>query len=148
MKDINKLEHLQRWATKFILNDFISNYKIRLFKLKLLPLMYIFEHSDIIFSSNLSNVSLTALISYPFPTVLGQEVSSYMHHYLSNTNKLRQFYFVRICHLWNALPSIDITISIQTIKNKIKSPFWDHFTRFFDLLDFITYVLAASVSLC
>ena len=49
MKDINKLEHLQQRATKFILNDFISDYKTRLLKLNLLPLMYIFELSDIMF---------------------------------------------------------------------------------------------------
>ena len=81
MKDINKPEHLQQRATKFILNDFISDYKTRLLKLKLLPLMCIFKLSDIVFSSNLSNVQLTALtslISYPFPTVLDQEVSSYI----------------------------------------------------------------------
>ena len=58
-----------------------------------------------------------------------------LHHNPSNTNKQRHFYFVRICRLWNALPLIDVTLSIQTIKNKIKSHFWDHFTCFFDPLD-------------
>ena len=49
MKDINKLEHLQRRATYYILNDFISDYKTRLIKLQLLPLMHTFQLSDIMF---------------------------------------------------------------------------------------------------
>ena len=44
VKDISNLEHLQRRATKYILNDYISDYKTRLLKLELLPLMYTFEH--------------------------------------------------------------------------------------------------------
>ena len=49
VKDINNLEHLQRRATKYILNDYIFNYKTRFLKLELLPLMYTFELSDIMF---------------------------------------------------------------------------------------------------
>ena len=39
MKDILTIERVQRRATKYILNDYISCYKIRLLKLNLLPLM-------------------------------------------------------------------------------------------------------------
>ena len=42
-KDIQNIERIQRRATKFILNDYDSNYKTRLLTLKLLPLMYLFE---------------------------------------------------------------------------------------------------------
>ena len=49
VKDINNLEHLQRRATKYILNNYIFDYKTRLLKLELLPLMYTFELSDIMF---------------------------------------------------------------------------------------------------
>ena len=52
LKDISKIEQLQRRATKYILQDFSSDYKTRLTKLNLLPLMYIFEISDIIFFVN------------------------------------------------------------------------------------------------
>ena len=41
IKDISLLEHAQRRATKYILNDYQSSYKSRLLNLKLLPLMYI-----------------------------------------------------------------------------------------------------------
>ena len=40
MKDITVLEGVQSKATKFILNDYSSDYKSRLQSLRLLPLMY------------------------------------------------------------------------------------------------------------
>ena len=39
----------QRRATKYILNDYVSDYKTRLIKLNLLPLMYIYDQCDILF---------------------------------------------------------------------------------------------------
>ena len=47
IKDIKKLEQLQHRATKYILNYYLSDYKTQLTHLSLLPLMYIFEISDI-----------------------------------------------------------------------------------------------------
>ena len=56
IKDIKKLEQLQRWATKYILSDYLSDYKTLLIQLRLLPLMYIYEISDILFfTKNLKN---------------------------------------------------------------------------------------------
>ena len=49
MKDILTIEKIQRRATKFILNDFSSDYKSRLISLGLLPLMFIYELFDILF---------------------------------------------------------------------------------------------------
>ena len=43
LKDIQNIERIQHYATKFILNDYDSNYKTQLLTLKLLPLMYLFE---------------------------------------------------------------------------------------------------------
>ena len=49
VQDINKLEQVQHRATKFILNDYLSDHRSRLLHLNLLPLMYIFECFDIMF---------------------------------------------------------------------------------------------------
>ena len=49
LKDIICLEKVQRRATKFILNDFSSDYKSRLISLNLLPLMYWYELQDLMF---------------------------------------------------------------------------------------------------
>ncbi len=47
--DKGYLETIQRRATKFILNDYSSDYKSRLTKLNMLPLMMTLELNDIIF---------------------------------------------------------------------------------------------------
>ena len=49
LTDIILLERVQRRATKFILNDYSSNYKSRLIALRLLPLMMVYELYDISF---------------------------------------------------------------------------------------------------
>ena len=49
LSDIELLERVQRRATKYIFNDYTSNYKERLLRLKLLPLMYIYDLADIMF---------------------------------------------------------------------------------------------------
>ena len=52
LKDISSLERIQRRATKFILQDFHSDYKSRLTSLHLLPLMMQLELYDIMFFTN------------------------------------------------------------------------------------------------
>ena len=49
-KDILFIEKIQRRATKYILNDYNSSYKSCLIQLKLLPLLYLFDFNDLIFS--------------------------------------------------------------------------------------------------
>ena len=43
------LERIQRWATKWILNDYQSSYRSRLVTLHLFPLMYVYEMNDVMF---------------------------------------------------------------------------------------------------
>ena len=50
MKDILSIERVQRRATKYILNNYTSCYKTRLIKLRLLPLMYLFEIQGTLFA--------------------------------------------------------------------------------------------------
>jgi len=50
LTDIELLERVQRRASKYILNDYTSGYKQRLLKLELLPQMYIYDLTDIMFS--------------------------------------------------------------------------------------------------
>ena len=49
IKLIIMLENVQRRATKFITNDHSSNYKIRLQRLHLLPLMYWLELQELLY---------------------------------------------------------------------------------------------------
>ena len=50
IKDIMMIEQLQRRATKFILNDYKSDYYDRLLKLNLLPILYTFKLAEIVFA--------------------------------------------------------------------------------------------------
>ena len=63
--DILLLEKVQQQATKFILNDYTSDYKSHLIKLHSLPLMYVYELSDILFFIK-SVRSPVALLIYEF----------------------------------------------------------------------------------
>ena len=47
-QDISALKRIQCRATKYIMNDYISDYKTRLIKLKLFPLMYTYDLCDIL----------------------------------------------------------------------------------------------------
>ena len=58
LSDIELLERVQRRATKYILNDYTSNYKERLLRLKLLPMMYIYDLADIMFFYKISKISI------------------------------------------------------------------------------------------
>ena len=138
LKDISKIEQLQRRATKYILQDFSSDCKTRLTKLNLLPLMYIFEISDIIFFVNslkhpTPSFNINLYISFSHSTTRSNLVK--LHHNISFTNKERHFYFNRICRLWNSLPIIDISLPIETIKRRIKSFLWNHFITNFNSTD-------------
>ena len=62
MKDILSLEQIQRCATKFLFNDYISNYKTCLVQLKILSLMYLLELQDIYLPLNLLRFQLNSLI--------------------------------------------------------------------------------------
>ena len=66
---IRALENVQRRATKFILNDFLSNYRFRLVNLNLLPLMMIFELSSSSLSVLRSQLNIL-IYSITLPSVL------------------------------------------------------------------------------
>ena len=132
LKDIKKLEQLQCRATKYILSDYLSDYKTRLIQLRLLPLMYIFEISDILFfiknlKNPTNNFNINTYISFSIGNTRSYGVK--LRHNVSSTNKEHHFYFNRISRLWNSLPIIDLNLPINIIKSKIKS---QHFITNFD----------------
>lgn len=138
LKDISKIERLQRRATKYILHDFTSSYKERLIKLHLFPLMYIFEISDILFFVNSLKKPTTSFninLHVSFSQSVTRSGSVKLNHNVSFTNKERHFYFNRICRLWNSLPIIDTSLPVETIKSHIKRYLWNHFTANFSSND-------------
>ena len=109
-KDIKLIENVQRRATKFILNDYSSDYKSRLLKLNLLPLTMLYEFYDIsFFVKSLKQPSTTFNIT-DFVSFSHNSTSSGSHlkhvHQLAKANRFNQFYFTRLpasgmlYHLW------------------------------------------------
>ena len=110
------IEQLQRRATRFILNDYKSDYQNHLLRLNLLrvPIMYIFELTDIMFAIKLfkalsSSFDITKYLSFTAGSTRSAAQGKLKHISVPN-NKARHSYFNRLPHLWNALPPIDLSL--------------------------------------
>ena len=137
-KDITRFEQLQRRATKYILNDYTSDYKTRLIKLQLLPLMYVLELSDIMFfitciKKPTSSFNIISHVSFSNSCTRSNGLK--LSHSPSFNNKECHFYLNRICRLWISLPIVNTDLSTVSIKNQIKLFFWKHFIANFNSTD-------------
>ena len=135
IKDIILLERVQHRASKYILGDYSSDYKTRLIKLNLLPLMYIYELLDILFfikSLKSPNNSFNILHYISFIKTSTRSGGKKLIHITSSNLTHANSYFCRISRLWNALPVINLASSPTTLKNKLISFLWDHFLSNFD----------------
>ena len=152
IKDIIALERIQRRATKFILNDYCSDYKSRLLKLKLLPLMAWFEYIDIMFfitslhqrSDRFDILHYVSVTSHR--TRSSDKVS--LQHTLSKSCLSRHFYFNRIPRLWNALPSINIDKPLSSIRCEVKCILWSNFMNSFKSDDPCSYHYCCPCNKC
>ena len=109
--ELKHLEGVQRRATKYILNDYTSSYKDRLYKLGLIPLSFYREFRDLCFLfkciRSYYNINLDDHISF----VCADGVRTRHGHELyrlkiprMKTEKGTEFYFCRVVPLWNSLP--------------------------------------------
>ena len=134
---ITFLERVQRRASKFILNDYTMDYKSRLINLNLLPLMYIYELTDILFfiksiqiPSNSFETISPDLLSFSASNTRLSGIK--LSHKSSNNNTTLNSYFFRLPRLWNSLPVIDCSFPFNIIKKKLMSFLWNHFVTNFD----------------
>lgn len=143
LKDIKALEQVQRRATKYITNDYHSDYKSRLSTLHILPLMYIYELNDImLFISSLQNPSTSFnILNYvSFTSSTTRSATHHkLHHTLSSSTQTSNFYFNRLPRLWNSLPPIDLTTSTHSIRAALIDHLWTHFDSHFDSTNSCTF---------
>ena len=112
-----------------------SDYKSRLIKLQLLPLTYMYDLSDILFfikSVKTSNNSFDILNHVSFVRGATRSSDTKLVHRTTDNCITSNSYFYRIPRLWNALPEIDLTLSINTMKTKLNTFLWNHFMHNFD----------------
>ena len=125
------------------MNDYKSDYKAHLLCLNLLPLMYIFEIADIIFLvKSLKFPSESFNINNYVSFLAGSATRSSgvkLIHNSSSTNKQRNYYFIKICCLWNSIPILNLNMLVSIIKNHLKTYFWNHFIANFDSSNIHTF---------
>ena len=135
IKDTIILERVQRRATKFILSDYVSDYKSRLLRLGILPLMYMLDLYDIMFfikalQQPSPQFNIYHYISFSSSNTRSSSANK-LNHTLTNRNYTRNFYFNRLSRIWNQLPCIDINQSLPVIKDAIHKYLWQHFVTNF-----------------
>ena len=98
MKDITKIERLQHRATKYVLQDYNSDYKTHLTKLQLLPLlMYVLEVSDLMSCVNCiknptSSFNINSYVS--FSDSRTRSTGLKLKHNTTFTNKQHHFILI------------------------------------------------------
>ena len=113
IRDITLIEQIQRRATKFILNDYSSNYSNRLKQLNLLPLMYIFELNEIF--------SILKSLKYPSPSF---NITDYLSFADDNTRSSTGSKIIESSIMECPTP-MDLSLSITTNKRKVYN-FYGH----------------------
>ena len=126
LRDIELLERVQRRATKYILNDFHSNYRSRLLALNLLPLMYILELHDIMFAvtclkSPHKDFDILNFIKFSSLQSTRSSSESKLVHQQVYSRRSRHFYFNRLPRLRNSLPPIDLELTYEAIKHHLRN---------------------------
>ena len=145
IKDIKLLEQVQRRATKYILNDYVSDYKSRLTSLNMLPLMTVLELHDLsFFIKNTGKPSPSFhILNYIRFSDSSTRFSSQSKLLYANpsSSKTRHSYFNSLPRPWNHLPYIDPNLPAASAISRIKIYFWDQFLLHFDPSDVCSYHL-------
>ena len=138
LKDIKRIETIQRRVTKLILPSSILSYKERLLELNLLPLMYLYDLNDILFLAKCilhppDNFDIFQFVSFcSHPTRSCSEGKLQVK--FKRISTIHHFFFNRVVKLWNKVPSwcLDLTLSFPSIKARLSDHFYNHFLNHFN----------------
>jgi len=132
LKDIELLQGVQWQATKFILSDYSLDYRTRLIKIGILPLLYVYEIADILFfikSLKQPSDKFNILDHVTFTTGTTRSAGVKLYPKTASTNYIMNTYFYRLPCLWNSLPIIDLSQPVNVTKSKLKKKFMESFFR-------------------
>ncbi len=145
-KHLKSVEAVQRRATKYITNDYNSEYKSRLTKCNLLPISYLKEVNDICFLykclHNFYNIDIRHILSFYDATTSRTRLGQRPYTLIPSRRapkKAKDFFNRRIVKTWNALPAdlvgiIPTNNSILPFKNKVKQFYYDKLKITFNTL--------------
>ena len=153
-KDFLNLERVQRRATKYLLNDFVSDYKTRLHQLHLLPLSLWLDLQDIMFlikclkgQGEDNNFNIFDYIQFSSGHTRSSGVKLMIKY--CRTTTYRHFYLNRIVLIYNVIHSIiNLSDPIYTIRCKVISFLWSFFDSNFDPSNTCTYHLVCPCNSC
>ena len=152
VSDFVAIEKFQRRAKKYIFHDYSSDYFARLSSLKLLPLMYRLEMSDIMFFlSSLRHPTPQFNIMDHFSFCSSKTRSSShskLRHKFSSSSSSHHSFFTRFPRLWNYLPTIDVKKSLTAIKKELHQFFISHFQAKFDPTNHHTFHIICPCNSC
>lgn len=153
-KDISCLERIQRRSTKYILNDYSTNYKSRLQTLHLLPIALWLDLHDLLFlvkclQDQENNFEIHRYITFRTTCTRTGSTGRMLIINYTRTSAARHFYFNRIVLLWNSVqPAINLNESFQVIRYKLINFLWSYFINHFNPLDTCTYHLVCPCNNC
>ena len=98
--------------------------------------MYFFELNDTLFLVNslkspTPTFNIYNYVAFNTSTTRSGTYNKLIHNFTS-TSHAHHFYFNRITRLWNSLPYIDLSLSVNTIKSILYNYFWNHFVQHFN----------------
>ena len=152
-KDILNLERVQRRATKYLLNDYVIDYKSRLRQLNILPLSLWFDLRDIMFlikclqNNNEDNFNIYDYVKFTSGRTRSSGVKLAINY--TRTSSYRHFYFNRIVLIYNAISSVvNLSDSYYTIQYKVVLFLWSFFDSHFNPYDTCSYHLVCPCNSC
>ena len=154
VKDFLAIEKIQRRTTKYILGNYVVEYKTRLISLNMLPLMYWLDLQDLLFVTKCLQDPKDTIRIHQHVTFINSNTragsTNKLCHRFARLNSTRHFYFFRIVRLWNYIPNdiMDLTLSLHTNKVRLITHFWTHFIKNFDSNIHCTYHYLCSCSKC
>jgi hypothetical protein len=154
---LTKIETVQRRATKYILNDYNSEYNDRLTLCNLLPLSLRRDFLDGVFLYNIINDLSLAKINVQFMVDTHrsrQNDDLMLVRYNSNTLCYDKFFTNRIVRIWNALPhdirATDLTESGKntSFKNLFKNWLFTYYNEHFNVWNTCTWHVYCGCTAC
>ena len=152
IKDIVTRQQVQRSATKYILDDYVTDYKSKLSSHQILPLTFWIDLLDILFlvkclKDEKDSIGILKFISF-VDSITRSSTSKRLKYNLCRTPTARNFYFSHVVHLWKSIAWIDLDQSFPTIRCKLLAHMWVNFHNFFNVSNPCSLIYFCPCSMC